>query len=103
VKLGSLAGFRAGVNRLLHFAAAQAGGANPDAPAAAVHDCPDSPQVHVPTPLGNVVGVADVVSELRCLTAHLAYLCHEILQPVDSIAASEGYFRKAALSGNDEY
>ena len=84
----SSAGFSRGMHRFLHLPATQAGGANPNAFAGAIHDRPDGPQVHVPTPLGNVVSVADVVSKLRSLTAHVACLCHETLQTVDSIAAS---------------
>src|SRR3954454_20022842 len=34
-------------------------------------------QVNVPATLGNVVGVADVVSRLRLLAADSADLCHE--------------------------
>ena len=93
-----LAGFDAGVHSLLQLPTAQACGANPDSLARAVHDSADGPQVHVPTPLRHIVSVADVISKLRSLAAHIAYACHETLQIVDSIAASEGHFRKAALS-----
>ena len=93
-----LAGSGGGVHSLPHLAAAQAGGAHADALAGPIHDCTDGPQVYVPTPLGHVVGVADVISKLRFLAAHIAYLCHETLQTVDSIAASEDHFRKAELS-----
>src|SRR5689334_4407009 len=92
-----LAGFGAGVHSLLQLSAAQACGANAHSLARAVHDRADRPQVHIPTPLRHVVSVADVISKLRSLAAHIAYACHETLQAVDSIAASEGDFRKARL------
>jgi hypothetical protein len=63
--------------RLDDFAAAQAGcahahtlGGGPDA---GMHWA----QVYVPTPLGDIVGVADTVSSLRLLAADIALLCHD--------------------------
>ena len=87
------------MHSLLHLAAAQASGANAHTLAGAVHDGADGPQVHIPTPFCDVVGVAYVISKLRSFTADIAYLRHEKLSKLlISIAASEGYFRKAALS-----
>jgi hypothetical protein len=37
----------------------------------------DRAQVNVPAPLGNVVGVADVVPELRPFAADITNLCHD--------------------------
>jgi len=34
-------------------------------------------QVDVPTAAGDVVGVGDVIAELRPFAADIAYLCHE--------------------------
>ena len=86
------------MHSLLQLPASQAGRANPNSLARAVYDRADGAQVHVPTPLRHVVSVADVISKLRSLAAHIAYACHETLQAVDSIAASEDDFGKAALS-----
>src|SRR5258705_12033887 len=58
------------------FAAAQAGGADADALGGGAYFGMDRPQVHVPAPLGDVMGVADVVAELRPLATDLTYLCH---------------------------
>ena len=82
----------------LDFAAAQAGSAHANALGCSLHPGVNRTKIDVPAPLGDVVGVADVISKLRSLAAHIAYACHETLQTVDSIAASEGDFRKAALS-----
>lgn len=45
------------------FAALQAACANADALAGTVHDCANRLQVHVPAAAGDVMSVADVVSE----------------------------------------
>ena len=58
------------------FAAAQAGSADADAPGCPGHLGPDRPQIDIPAPLGHIVGVADVVAELRPLAANITYLCH---------------------------
>ena len=65
------------------FAAAQAGGADTDTLGRSAYFGVDRAQVHVPAPLGDVVGMADIVSELRPLAADLTYLCHRLL-PVSS-------------------
>jgi len=62
------------------FAAFQAGGADADALGGGAHFGVHRPQVHIPAPLGDVMGVADIVSELRALAADLTYLCHGLLQ-----------------------
>jgi hypothetical protein len=58
------------------FAAAQAGGADADALGGGADLGVHRTQVYIPTPLGDVMGVADIVSELRPLAADLTYLCH---------------------------
>ncbi|MCU1268881.1 MAG: hypothetical protein JWN74_175 [Acidobacteriaceae bacterium] len=63
--------------RLNDFAAAQAGGADADTLARALHFGVDRAQIDVPAPLGHVVGVADVISKLRPFAADLANLCHD--------------------------
>ncbi len=62
--------------RLNDFAAAQAGGANADPLARALHLGVNRAQIDVPAPLGHVVGVADVISKLRPFAAYFANLCH---------------------------
>jgi hypothetical protein len=42
----------------------------------ALDDSADGAQIHVPAPLGDVVGVTDIVSELRPFAAHFTYTCH---------------------------
>src|SRR5205823_6643480 len=44
--------------------------------AGAVHESAHRLQVDVPAPLGDIVGVADPVAELRPLPAYLANSCH---------------------------
>jgi hypothetical protein len=62
----------------LDFPASQAGRANADTLARALpHFGVDWAQIDVPSPLGHIVGVADVVSKLRPFAADLAYLCHD--------------------------
>ena len=59
------------------FAAAQAGRADADAFGRGSYLGVDWAQIDVPAPLGDVVGVADVISKLRPLAADFAYLCHD--------------------------
>ncbi len=66
------------------FAAAQAVGANADALACTLHLGADRAEIDVPAPLGHVVGVADVVPELRPLAANITNLCHDYSR-LDSI------------------
>jgi hypothetical protein len=63
--------------RLNDFAAAQARGADADPLARALHFGVYRAQIHVPAPLGHVVGVADVVPKLRPFAADFANLCHD--------------------------
>src|ERR1700736_1999755 len=71
---------RRGGLRFGDFAAAQAGGADADPSGSGAHLGVHRSQVHIPTPFGDVVGVADIISELRPLAADLTYLCHSLLQ-----------------------
>ena len=41
-----------------------------------MNDGANRAQVYVPTPLGHVMGVADIVSKLRPFAADFAYACH---------------------------
>ena len=70
--------------RLDDFAAAQAGGADADAPALPVDLGVNRTQIDVPAPLGHVVGVADAVSRLRLLAADFTLLSHDDCYPFQS-------------------
>jgi hypothetical protein len=59
------------------FAAAQAGGADAHAFGGSAHAGVHGTQINVPAPLGDVVGVADAVSELRLLAADFTLLSHD--------------------------
>jgi hypothetical protein len=63
--------------RFLNFAAAQAGRAHTYPLGRALHFRVDRAQIDVPAPLGHVMGVADVISELRPLAANFTNLCHD--------------------------
>jgi len=58
------------------FASADAGSADPDPGVAAIHDRAHAVQIHVPPPLRDVVGVADLVSKPRAFPAHITNFCH---------------------------
>lgn len=60
----------------LNFTALDAGGANPDAFVAAIHDCANFLQVQIPAALRHVMSVADAVSELWAPATHSTSLCH---------------------------
>ena len=63
------------------FAGLDAAGADAHALARAVDLGFDGLEVHVPTTTGGVVGVRDVVAELRAFAAKITFLCHdEVLQ-----------------------
>jgi hypothetical protein len=61
---------------LLDFARADAGRANQNCAPRAVDQGMDAPQVRLPAPLGDVVGVADPVSERRTLAADFTGVSH---------------------------
>jgi hypothetical protein len=68
------------IQRLLrfdYFAAAQAGRAHAHAFGGCAHAGVDWLEVDVPAPLGDVVGVADAVSELRFFAADITLLRHD--------------------------
>ena len=62
------------------FAGLDAAGADADALASAVDLCLDGPEVHVPAAAGGVVGVRDVVAELRAFAAKITFVCHDLLR-----------------------
>ena len=55
-------------------------GADPDPLGVAVYQRLDCLQIHAAAPPGNVVGVRDVVAELRAFAAKITFLCHDLLQ-----------------------
>jgi hypothetical protein len=59
------------------FPASQAGRADAYPLGRAFYFGVDRAQIDIPAPLGDVVGVADVISKLRPLAANLANLCHD--------------------------
>jgi hypothetical protein len=62
------------------FAGLDAAGADANALAAAIGLGLDGLQVHVPATPGGVVGVRDVVAELRAFAAKITFMCHNLLQ-----------------------
>jgi hypothetical protein len=62
------------------FAGLDAAGADADALASAVDLGLDGLEVHVPAAAGGVVGVRDVVAELRAFAAKITFVCHDLLQ-----------------------
>jgi len=65
------------VLRLHYFAAAQAGRAYAHALGGGAYAGVHGTEIHVPAPLGDVVGVADAVSKLRLLAADITLLGHD--------------------------
>src|SRR5450759_1472983 len=63
--------------RLGYFAAAQAAGADPHTLVAGLGLGAHRAQIDVPAPPGDVMGVTDVVAELRAFAADFTNLCHE--------------------------
>ena len=62
------------------FAGLDAAGADADALAATIDLSLDGLKVHVPAAAGGVVGVGDVVAELRAFAAEITFLCHDLLR-----------------------
>ena len=62
------------------FAGLDAAGADADALASAVDLGLDGLEVYVPAAAGGVVGVRDVVAELRAFAAKITFVCHDLLQ-----------------------
>jgi hypothetical protein len=61
------------------FASLDAGRADADALARTVNYGLDRLQIDVPTTAGRVMGVRDVVSELRAFAAEITFGCHDLL------------------------
>src|SRR5262249_19781417 len=62
--------------RLHHPVTLQALRAHPHSARGAIHEDAHSLQVRIPTPLGPIVGVADIVAGDRPFRAHGTYPCH---------------------------
>src|SRR5579863_4685664 len=69
---GAVGGLRFG-----DFAAANAGSADAHALGSRAHASVHRAQIHVPAPLGDVMGVADAVTELRLLAADITLMSHD--------------------------
>ncbi len=73
-----------------NFAALQAGRANANTLAGTLNYGAHLAQIYVPAPLGDIVGVADVIPELRPFAAHFTYACHKTNSNSEGLeAASE--------------
>ena len=59
------------------LAAAQAGRAHTNSPGARPHPGMNRTQIHIPAPLGHIVGVADFIAELRTAAAHFTNSRHD--------------------------
>jgi hypothetical protein len=72
----------AGIRELCLFdlAALDAAGADAQALGSAIDLCLHRAEIDVPAPLGDVVRVRDVITELRAFAADIANLSHDSLQ-----------------------
>jgi hypothetical protein len=68
-----------------NFAAAETGSTNAHALVALGGFGVHRAQIDVPAPLGDVVGVTDVVAGLRPFAANFANLCHDLLQKIPDV------------------
>jgi hypothetical protein len=48
-------------------------------------------QIDVPAPLGDVMGMTDIVSRTRPFAANFANLCHELLQKIPNLGLNLDY------------
>lgn len=60
----------------MYFAAANTGRADPHALTRAFHQRVHGLEIEIPTPLRDIVGVTDSMSELRPAAADFTYFCH---------------------------
>src|SRR5207302_1247793 len=86
--------FSGSCDHLRHFAAANAGGAGANTLAHAIHHGPHRAQVHIPAPLSHIMGVADIVAELRPFAADIAYSWHRNSKTLDSGSVAQACFRR---------
>jgi len=68
-----------GLRGLLDFVVANAGGAHANPLGGARNYGPHLLQIDIPAPVGNIVGVADLMPEHRPAAAHITYFCHEFV------------------------
>jgi hypothetical protein len=61
---------------LLNFAGTKTGSTNAKAAASAINERANRLQIYIPAALGDIVGVADPIAELRALSTNIANLCH---------------------------
>ena len=80
------------------FAFLDATGADPDPLGLAVHQRLDRLQIYAPAPPRDVVGVRDIVAELRAFPADITYLCHDLAPNSGDLRQRVPLYRQA--SGN---
>ena len=68
------------------LAGTNAGRADEQGLASTVYQGMDAPQIRLPAPLGDVVGVTDIVTKLRAFAANFTNLCHDLLQKIAKLA-----------------
>jgi len=73
----ALSGGRFGERSFLHFAAADAGRADPNPLAGAVYQGMYALQIQIPAAFSYVVGVADPITELRPTATDFTNFCHK--------------------------
>ena len=86
-------------NGLGDFAAADARRASTKSLAHALNLGLHRTKIDVPTPLGDVVGVADVVSKLRPFAADIAYSCHDLCSRTYFLLQPKSFSGKLAAGG----
>ena len=67
---------RLNLRGFLNFVVTNAAGADPNALRGAGDDCANRLQIDIPTPVGDIVGVADFVPEHRAAATYTTYSCH---------------------------
>jgi hypothetical protein len=89
--------------RFDHFAAAQAGCADSHAFGGGAYTGMHGAQIDVPAPLGDVVGVADAVTELRLFAADITLLCHDCCRSFQGSCSKLLFYRILALADNSRW
>jgi hypothetical protein len=86
--------------RFDHFAAANARGAYAHTLGGGAHAGVNWTQIHVPAPLGDVMGVADAVSRLRLFAADITLLCHDGDTSFQELLMKLLFYRILAVADN---
>src|SRR5258708_492667 len=83
-----------------NFAAAYAGRAHAHALGGSANAGMHRTQIHVPAPLGDVMGVADAVTRLRLLAANFTLLCHDCRGSFQNLDRKHLFYRIPAIPDN---